>query len=255
MAISNRIKGFLNSMNSSAKQARLGTVVQSLQNSVANNLTSKFTVVAAEDAATMSQDENVAGLSSCITLANELRTDYNDHCADALEHTTAVDNVNVVTAAAASDLTTLIALVSDLLTQYDAHDADAEGAGPTYHKAQEAGDASLASAVAPTNLAECITRLNDMKAKFNTHDADNTAHGVGSNYQIAAADGAFGAANLVSVSGAVTGDIISWSILDSGTGTVTGVSAVAGSGVVTFTFSANPQDDAIISYIVVRAVV
>ena len=46
------------------------------------------------------------------------------------------------------------------------------------------------------------------------------------------------------------GDQVSWAVLNDGTGNVTGVSAVAADGGVTFTFSADPQDDAIISYIV-----
>ena len=53
--------------------------------------------------------------------------------------------------------------------------------------------------------------------------------------------------------GVLPGDSVSWSILDSGTGTVTGVSAVAGTAGITFTFSADPQNDAIISYSVFRA--
>jgi hypothetical protein len=43
---------------------------------------------------------------------------------------------------------------------------------------------------------------------------------------------------------------VSWAILNDGTGNVTGVSAAAADGSVVFTFSADPQDDAIISYIV-----
>lgn len=212
--------------------------------------------VSVDDAKTTSVEENVAGLSSAITLANELKADMNSHAADILEHTTAIDDVNFPIADAdASDLASLITLVTSELTAYDAHDADAEAGTPSYHAATEASDHSLASAVAPTTLAECITRLNDLKAKYNAHDADSTAHGVGSNYQIAAADAANGAAILVADANVASGDLVSWSILDSGTGTVTGVSAVAASGGITFTFSADPQDDCIISYVVLRAAV
>lgn len=209
--------------------------------------------IACEDAKTTSVEENVAGLSSSITLANELKADMNSHAADTSDHTAAADDVNYpVSEADASDLTSLIALVSAELTAYDAHDADAEAATPTYHAAQEAADASLASAVAPTTLAECITRLNDLKAKFNTHDADSTAHGVGSQYQIASADAANGAAILASVSGVASGDLVSWAILDDGSNSVTGVSAVAATDGITFTFSGDPGSDAIVSYVVMR---
>lgn len=133
--------------------------------------------------------DDVQGLASAITLANELRTDYTAHIADASDHTTAPDATNVLTAPAATDLATLLALTGDLLTQYDAHEADAElGAAWVYHAAQEAGDHSLASAVTPTDLAEAIARLNDLKAKYTAHDADNTTHGVGGQYAATSTD-------------------------------------------------------------------
>ena len=212
--------------------------------------------IASEDAKTTSREENVAGLSSAITLANSLKTVTNAHGADGTDHTTAVDNVNYpVSEADATDLATLLVLAGGLLTAYDAHDTDAEQGSPAYHALTEGGDASLVSAVTPTTLQEAITRLNDLKAKLNTHDADSTAHGVGSQHQEATADGAYGAGILVTVADALSGDLVVWGILDSGTGTVTGVSAVAGAGVITFTFSADPQNDAIISYAVFRTAV
>lgn len=48
------------------------------------------------------------------------------------------------------------------------------------------------------------------------------------------------------------GDLVVWSILDSGTNTVTGVSATAGAGKVDFEFSGDPSSDTIISYAVFR---
>ena len=98
-------------------------------------------------------------------------------------------------------------------------------------------------------LADAISRLNDIKAKFNAHDADKTAHTTGSKYQIAATAAALGAAIFVPMANVEAGDMVSWAILKAGTG-ITGVSAVANNGGVTFTFSADPQDDAIISYCV-----
>ena len=71
--------------------------------------------------------------------------------------------------------------------------------------------------------------------------------------QVAAADAAYGAAILATVAAAAVGDLSHWAILDAGTGSVTGVSAVAGAGTVTFTFSGDPQNDAVISYLVARA--
>ena len=108
----------------------------------------------------------------------------------------------------------------------------------------------LSSTAAVTTLEGAITRLNDIKAKFNLHDADATAHTTGSKYQIAATDAALGAAIFVPMANVKAGDMVSWAILKAGSGTVTGVSAVANNGGVTFTFSADPQNDAIISYCV-----
>lgn len=211
-------------------------------------------VVSADSEKTTSREENVAGLSSAITLANALKTTMNAHAADGVEHGTAADATNFpISAADATDATDLITLVTELLTAYDAHEGDSElGAAWVFHNAQEAGDVSLASAVAPTTLQECITRLNDLKTKFNSHDADATAHTVGSAHQEATANAAYGAAILVSDASVATGDFVQWGILDSGTGTVTGVSAAAGSGGITFTFSGDPQNDAIINYMVCR---
>lgn len=124
-------------------------------------------------------------LSSAITLANSIKRIYTAHIANTTQHTAAADTVNVITAADANDLTTLIALVSDLLTQYAAHETDAAVAPtPTYHAATETGSHALVSTVAPTTLTQAVTRLNDLKLKFKGHDDDATAHGVVTQYPV-----------------------------------------------------------------------
>jgi hypothetical protein len=200
-----------------------------------------------------SREENVAALASALALAAGVRTKFNAHCADVLDHTTAPDIDNPVTGDDPATLAQLLAFTGALLAAYDAHDADAEKvANWVYHDAQEAGDHSLASVVAPTDLQECVTRLNDMKTKFNAHDADATAHGVGSAHQVATAAAAYGAIVRIPEPGAQAGDLIGWSLLDSGTGVVKGVTATAGAGHVDFEFSADPQNDAVISYMLLR---
>ncbi len=130
-------------------------------------------------------------LASAIVLANDLKASINASYADAADHTTAPDAVNVITSPAPLTEAALITLIAEMLLDYDAHDTDAElGIGWAYHAAQEAVDHSLASVVAPVNLQECITRLNDIKAKFNAHDADAICHGAGGNHQVASADAA-----------------------------------------------------------------
>jgi len=147
------------------------------------------------------------------------------------------------------NLTTLLALVNDLTAKYTLHNTDAAAATPTYHQADVGDGNALVTTTPATTLYGAITRLNDIKAKFNLHDADKTAHTTGNKYQIAATAAAPGAAIFVPMANVKAGDMVSWAILKAGSG-ITGVSAVANNGGVTFTFSADPQDDAIISYCV-----
>jgi hypothetical protein len=208
-------------------------------------------VIVATGGKTTSREENIAGLTSAINLAVIMKTTINDHYADATEHTTAIDNVNTLVAPAPTNIASLIVSVTEIITSYVAHDNDAElPANWVFHAAQEAGDHSLASVVPPVSLQECITRLIDIKAKYNGHDADATAHGVSGTNQEGTADPAYGTAIRVVAPMVKSGDSVAWSILDSGTGTVVGVSAIAGNGFVDFTFDADPQNDAVISCIV-----
>ena len=211
-------------------------------------------ILAMDDAMTTSRDMNVAGLASAITLATELRTDYSAHVADYGESTEEHKALHTAGQLAATsvvpyNLATLLTLVNDLTAKYTLHNTDAASETPTYHIAQGTTRV-LASTTAVTTLAGAITRLNDIKAKFNLHDADAVAHTTGSKYQIAATDAALGAAIFVPMANVKAGDMVSWAILKAGSGTVTGVSAVASNGGITFTFSADPQNDAIISYCV-----
>ena len=211
-------------------------------------------MVAANGGDTMTREENVAGLSSAITLANEIRGDFIAHAANATRHTTGQQDTSAIPAAA-TDLATLKTLAAALLTAYAAHNTDmAKAADWAYHTAQ--GKAcTLTSAVAPTTLAEAVTRLNDLKAKYNDHEDETTGHADGASVvanQVAATDADYGDTNRVPVAGVTTGDVVWWSILNGGTGNVTGVSATAGAGYIDFKFSADPQNDTIISYIVVR---
>lgn len=231
-----------------ALQDYIDELGETLQDYVDDEVTLSF--IDSDDALTVDNDGNVAGLSSAITLANSVKAAMNVHFADETEHTAGAQEA--VATADATDLTSLIALITAIITAYAAHDDDAILAeGWAYHIAQGT-ERALASEVAPTDLGECITRINDIKAKLNLHMADGTAHTDGDSPQEATADAAVGAAVSVAVSGALADDKVVWGVLDGGTGSVTGVSAVAGSDAVVFTFSANPQDDTIISYMVIR---
>ena len=210
-------------------------------------------MVAANGGDTMTREENVAGLSSAITLANEIRGDFIAHAADE-RHTTGVQDTSAIPAAC-TNLATLKTLVAALLTAYAAHNADMILDDEWAYHTAKGKDSALTSADAPTTLAECITRLNDLKAKYNDHEDEATGHNNGASVeanQVAATNADYGDTNRVPVAGVTTGDVVWWSILNDGTGNVTGVSATAGAGYIDFKFSADPQNDTIISYIVVR---
>jgi len=212
-------------------------------------------ILAIEDALTTSRDMNVDGLVSAIDLCKDIITEYSAHVADAGEDTEehkALHEAGVLaTVAAPYDLATLLARVNDITAKYTLHNADAAAATPTYHQAQGTTRV-LAAVTTVTTLSGAITRLNDIKAKFNLHDADSTAHTTGGKYAVAEDDAALGSAIKVTagMQDVRLGDHVSWSILNDGNGNVTGVSAAAVDGGVIFTFSADPQDDAIISYMV-----
>ena len=219
-------------------------------------LSGNMICVAAEDADTSSREENVAGLAESILLANAIRITMDAHAADALEHTTHIDDTNFpIVAPVATDLASLIVLVTELNVAYEAHNDDANlAAAWAYHTAQSVGN-DITSPAAPTTLATAYFDIDDILTQWQAHDAHAASHaGRGSNHQEVVAAPVWGAANLFPVANVLPGDSVSWSILDSGTGTVTGVSAVAGTAGITFTFSADPQDDAIISYMAFRAV-
>lgn len=213
-------------------------------------------ILACEDALTTSQDLNVAGLSSAITLCTELLTDYAAHVADQGASTgehIALHTAGALTSTVAPyDLTTLLARTNDLQTKYALHNTDAAATTPTYHVADVGSGNALSNATAVTTLAGAITKLNDIKSKYNSHEADTTGHRTGGLHPTAASDAALGSAILVTsgMSDVKIGDKCAFAVLNDGTGNVTGVSAVPTDGGVTFTFSADPQNDTIISYIV-----
>lgn len=215
-------------------------------------------ILAMEDALTTSRDTNIAGLASAIALCSSLLTKYAAHVADVTvgettgEHKALHTAGQLASVVAPLNLTELLARVNDLTAKYTLHNTDAAAATPTYHQADVGAGNALVATTTVTTLSGAITRLNDIKAKYNLHDADTTGHTTGAKYATAVADAALGTAIRIStgMEQVRIGDGVSWAILNDGTGNVTGVSAVAGDGYVDFTFSTDPQDDAIISYCV-----
>mgnify|MGYP001167508456 CR=1 FL=1 len=213
-------------------------------------------ILAMEAGKTTNTDQNIAGLASAIDLCTEILTKYSDHVADITvgetpgEHKALHEAAQLVSEEAPIDLTTLLARVNDITAKYTLHDIDAASETPEFHQADVGEGNPLISSAEVTTLAGAITALNDIKAKFNLHDADTIGHTTGSKYQVSANNAALGDAIRISVSGVKVGDKITWAILDDSTANVTGVTAEAGEDFIDFTFSENPGDDAIISYLV-----
>lgn len=212
-------------------------------------------IVACEDALTLSRDLNTDGLASAIALATELLTDYAAHVADqgavSGEHKALHTAGALASAVAPTNLATLLTRTNDLTAKYALHNTDAAATTPTYHIADVGSGSALAAETTVTTLAGALTRLNDIKAKFNTHEADTTGHRTGGLYPIAAADVALGTSVTLytGLEDAKVGDKAMATVLNDGTGNVTLVSATPGDGKLVLDFSADPQD-AIVGYIV-----
>jgi hypothetical protein len=213
-------------------------------------------VVVAAGYLTTSRNYNVTGRSTCYALANSLKAKLNAHIASqgasAGEHK-ALHSAGVITAVDAVSVATLVLLTNDLTTKYALHNTDCAAGSPTYHMAQGT-TRTLTSEAAQTVLSGCLTQLNDIKAKYNLHQADATGHRTGNLFSVATADGSLGAAIDIDNANVLAGDKGTLAILNSGTGTVTGVSAVGVNGALRCTFSADPQNDAIISYAAIRGI-
>ncbi len=109
-------------------------------------------------------------LTAANTLANELKTDYNIHRASAVFHAPA-DTTNIITAAAASTLATLLTLCADIKTQFNAHYSNAGG---TYH--DSADTVNPITLDDPTDLRTAVIFLYHAKESYNAHRTETGVH-------------------------------------------------------------------------------
>jgi len=107
---------------------------------------------------------NPTRLEMACRLANELKLDYNTHKNSAVYHT-AADPGNLVAAAAATNLATLITLANDIRTCYEAHRI-LVGGGPCHGQAD---NVNALSAAVCTDLDTAVVLVKDEKAKFEAH--------------------------------------------------------------------------------------
>jgi hypothetical protein len=139
--------------------------------------------------------------ASAITLANEIKADYNDHRTDVTDecHSTD-DDTNTIASADATDTASLITLLNELKTDINAHMASAVfhvNADSTVIAADNPGTASVhliactvtASSADATDLASAYTLANELKADYNDHrtDVTNDCHGADDDTNVIAA--------------------------------------------------------------------
>ena len=115
--------------------------------------------------ATVELDHDSIATSEVITLANELKADYNAHrvLTTGTVHG-AADSTNSVTASDATTLATAYTLLNQIKAKYNAHRVLT--AGSVHGAADSTNDADAADA---TTLATAITLANQLKAKYNAH--------------------------------------------------------------------------------------
>ncbi len=122
-----------------------------------------------ESAAAADEESNDNGtdLATNIVLANSLRTKYIAHIASTKKHSVA-DTTNTVTAAVATDQTTLNTLINELKDDISAHDDHAGHRGAGGQGSVTAAPIAITTADA-TDLATSTTLVNAIKAAYNHH--------------------------------------------------------------------------------------
>lgn len=134
-------------------------------------------------------------LTSAVNLANALRTKFQEHFNDIAHqnlgtiphHEWDTESDGMLTASAATNLSTLLTLVSQLIKSYSSHYKDAESVG-VYHWPFQPQSVTMTigptdiswmkldSTEMPTDLPGAVKSLNDIAVKFNTHIGDPTLH-------------------------------------------------------------------------------
>ncbi len=120
--------------------------------------------------------------STISALANDIRTQFLDHYADATRHPTAADTASaalITLGALTANVSTLaqtIALVKELVLAYRSHYSDAMTAtGDRQYHSNSLGDYAgvpnvpLKYAQDPLTFLDCAKLLNDLKIKYNWH--------------------------------------------------------------------------------------
>lgn len=112
---------------------------------------------------------DATALASAITLLNEMKSDFNTHCADAAAHDDA-DATNTVSSANASDLASAITLANEIKDDLVAHGTQANVHFTNHTITVSADDAD--------DLDSLLTLVNELKADMNDHLAESRSKGI-----------------------------------------------------------------------------
>jgi hypothetical protein len=103
-----------------------------------------------------------------VTFANEIRTDYIGHAANATAHN-AADTINTMTHAAATNLATVLTLLAEIYDNYEGHRVHVDENTVDVHDA--ADNANFLAYPPPKTAAQAVAFMLDFKTKFNAHIA------------------------------------------------------------------------------------
>lgn len=108
------------------------------------------------------------GLTDGIALVNDIKTQYEAHRVDVSAHSSA-DTTNVVSAADATNLASLITLANELKADYEAHRAD----GTAHTSPDTTNTVTLADA---TDIVSAVKLINAVKAAYEAHRISTASH-------------------------------------------------------------------------------
>lgn len=121
----------------------------------------------------MSAADSASLTASLVTLANELRTDYEAHRLSTSFHSVA-DSTNATSVAASNNLSTAIALLNDLKAKFNAHRTQV-GIHPSNDTV------NIVTAANATDAASASLLAADLRAQYEAHRVSATVHTVADN--------------------------------------------------------------------------
>lgn len=109
-----------------------------------------------------------ATLNSIIIEVNNLKLKYNQHLSRVINgiHVHGTDDLNTVTIANCTDLSTAIILINDIKLKYSTHLNTISGTPPVH---KEIDDENIIYSLDATNLTSILNLLNELRKNFNNH--------------------------------------------------------------------------------------